>query len=331
MAEAPQVRCPHCDSRIDYEELYAETGEHADATCPSCHNIVPDPSVLQVERRYRLTDVGAEEAAGWQAQQARRPRIRVVLLCAIQDELNQVRRQMEIHGEIGLVSGADGAVYLEGSFAGLHVDWQIRAAATSQTNAAAAAATVGAAMDYQPAMIIFVGIAGSLKQSVALGDIVVADRVHDYEVGKAAEEYQERHLQHQSSFQLTRWAEAVATTDSWQEKICVYDPGLMSGPKVHVAPIAAGSKVVANKDSHTFGLIGRAAPRAVAVEMEGAGVLLGVHRMGNTEGLVVRGISDEVEGKEESDEEGWRHQAAANAVAFVYELLYQYQPSPQRD
>jgi nucleoside phosphorylase len=126
-----------------------------------------------------------------------------------------------------------------------------------------------------------------------------------------------------------QWANVVSTSDDWVKRIIVYREDLVTEPKVHTEPVAAGSKVVANSKSHTFRLIEAAAPRAVAVEMEGAGFLLAVNRVSEIEGLLIRGISDCVDDKDGSDHKGWRHQAAANAAAFAFELLHQYQPPTQ--
>jgi nucleoside phosphorylase len=121
---------------------------------------------------------------------------------------------------------------------------------------------------------------------------------------------------------------AVSTTDSWHKRIQVSDASLTSvPPRVHVEPIAAGSKVVASTKSHTMRLLADAAPRAVAVELEGTGFLAAVHRFRQSEGLLIRGISDRVDGKTASDKAGWRHQAAANAAAFAFEVMFEYSES----
>lgn len=339
LVRADQVRCPYsdCDMPVDLGSLDEARDRGEEAECPNCHRTIERAQSLSAAQRYALSDAAAVEAAAWQAEQGKRPTLKAVILCAIVDELQQIRALMERNGAVAESSSLDGAVYLTGDFAGAHVDWELGAAFTKQTGSQASASTAGAILSFSPQLILYVGIAGSLKGGVDLGDVVVADVVHDYEVGKEhrpeagdAGHYQRRPLQQQSSFQLEQWAGVVKTTGAWRERIELVDAELASEPAVHIEPIAAGSKVVANKDSHTFRLIDAAAPRAVAVEMEGAGFLAAVNRFPKTDGLLIRGISDRLDDKDSSDLKGWRHQAAANAAAFAFELLHRYKPAEDR-
>lgn len=88
-----------------------------------------------------------------------------------------------------------------------------------------------------------------------------------------------------------------------------------------VAPIAAGEKVVASNDSQTARFIYDQYGDAVGVEMEGFGCLSAARMNSSLPAVVVRGISDLVEGKAVSDEEGWQPRAAQNAAAFTFALL----------
>jgi nucleoside phosphorylase len=282
--------------------------------------LLDQPVVDGAQRLHRIADNRALDS-GTRSEQ------RAVILCAIRDELLQVRRQLEVHSPVVLRPAADESVYLTSRFEGKYTDWQLAAVATSQTNYQAASATVGAIMTFDPQVVLFVGIAGSLDPSVALGDVVVADRVHDYEVGKDTEAgFRVRPLQQVPSHRLLQWAIAVSTSEAWHERVLTTSPVSADGPlpRVHVEPIAAGGKVVASAKSHTFELLGDAAPRAVAVEMEGAGFLAAAHRFPRAQSLLIRGISDSLDDKAESDRRGWRHQAAANATAFAIELLAVY-------
>lgn len=282
-------------------------------------SVVEDPTVRGGPGARGLA--AGRRAVGGSSRAGRR----AVILCAIRDELIQVRHQLEEHSQVVLRPAADEAVYLTSHFEGEHSDWQLAAVATSQTNYQAASATVGAIMSFKPQVVLFVGIAGSLDPSVALGDVVVADRVHDYEVGKDTDDgYRVRTLQQVPSHHLLQWATALSTSYSWQERVLPSSPSFVDAPlpRVHVEPIAAGGKVVASDKSHTFKLLGDAAPRAVAVEMEGAGFLAAAHRFPRAQSLLIRGISDSLDNKAESDRLGWRHQAAANAAAFAMELLF---------
>ena len=63
-----------------------------------------------------------------------------------------------------------------------------------------------------------------------------------------------------------------------------------------VAPIAAGEKVVASKQSDIFQFLRTSYNDAIAVEMEGFGFLSAVFAYPNIKAIVIRGISDLVEG-----------------------------------
>jgi nucleoside phosphorylase len=60
---------------------------------------------------------------------------------------------------------------------------------------------------------------------------------------------------------------------------------------------------------------------ALAVEKEGHGFLTAVRANPGVEALIVRGISDLIEHKSQTDAEGWQEIAARNASAFAFEVL----------
>ncbi len=86
---------------------------------------------------------------------------------------------------------------------------------------------------------------------------------------------------------------------------------------VHFGAIAAGEVVL---NSPTSGLARRLRRRfcdAIAIEMEGAGVVNAGHLNGALPTLIVRGISDAADGdKYDSDRAGWRFTAAHHAAAL---------------
>jgi nucleoside phosphorylase len=323
----PQVRCPHCEARLDLDELLAEQEQEGFATCPDCSNMVEEPRSLRSELRYRLAAEADAEVAARQAAEQAKPRMRAVVLCALLVELRAVRAQMETYGAVGEQVIAGGEIYLTGTLAGQHVNWDVRAACSERTNAAAAASLTNAINSFNPEVALYVGVAGGIAGKVELGDVVAATTVFDYDHGKdTATGYEPRELQLHSSFDLRQRALHVAASEDWKASIApaTADPG--GTFTAHVEPIAAGSKVITAAGSPTAQLIASIAPRAVAVETEGAGFLAAVERFATVSGIVVRGISDMLDGKQASDKQGWQPQASARATAFAFELLHRFQP-----
>jgi nucleoside phosphorylase len=326
LVKVAQVRCPHCDARIDLDPLIESLRRDHEALCPDCERPIDAPGHLRTEERLALALDAAREAAAWQATRAASPKRTAVIHCALIVELAAIRDQMEQHGQVEEHVAGNGFIHLGTVLEGQHVSWEVRAAQGEQTNAAAAASLTQAIGEWNPSVVMFVGVAGGVPGEVDLGDVVAATMVYDYEVGKdTAEGFVTRELQHRSAFRLRQRASLSATSDTWRRRVLAAAPALATQRdfNVKVEPIAAGSKVVASAESETFALISRAAPRAVAVEMEGAGFLEACQRFPHVDGIVIRGISDLLGGKADTDKQGWQKHAAANAAAFAFELLDQ--------
>ena len=83
----------------------------------------------------------------------------------------------------------------------------------------------------------------------------------------------------------------------------------------------SGEQVVASTRPDTYAFIRATYDQAVAVEMEGRGFLEALHANQQVGALVVRGISDLLDAKDVTDDEGWHDRAAGNAAAFAFEVL----------
>lgn len=168
----------------------------------------------------------------------------------------------------------------------------------------------------QPKAVLFVGIAGGIKD-VTLGDVVAATKIYGYESGKeSASGFQPRPDVGQSSYRLQQRARVVGRRGGWVGRLAQ----ATMEPHVHVAPIAAGEKVIANRRSEIFKFIRQQYGDAVAVEMEGRGFLAAAY-VHNIEAMVIRGISDLVDGKARADSQEWQPRAAMNAAAFAAEVM----------
>ncbi len=325
LTQCPQVRCQCCAARIDQQPLLRAFVEDGEARCPDCDEPLSDPGSLPAELRYCLSGEAEQEALAFQERRAARPPGRAVVLCALTVELAAVRAQMDANGPVSETTVRGGDIHLLGSFDGAHVRWQLRAVLCEPTNEAAAAALANAVNAFDPDVALFVGVAGGIaSKGVALGDVVAATDVVGYEGGKDTEHgLQPRPAGFIVSHDLRQLAKHTLH-EPWQQRILPAPGATM--PAAHAEPIAAGAKVVASAAGETAKLIAQVAPRAVAVEMEGAGFLEAARRHKQLSASVIRGVSDLLDGKAEADAAGSQQRAAANAAAFAFELLYRFQP-----
>ncbi|WP_394772658.1 hypothetical protein [Flavobacterium sp.] len=158
------------------------------------------------------------------------------------------------------------------------------------------------------------GIAGGIKD-VVLGDVVASSKVIGFEIIKDDEEFKPRFDIVPSSYILEQLAKHVKREGKWIEKL----KGNKK-PNAFVLPIAAGEKVVSSTRATTFNYIKRYCSDAAVVDMEGNGYLIAA-RPYHAHGIEVRGISDLIENKEESDAGGSQPIAAANATAFTFGMI----------
>lgn len=185
---------------------------------------------------------------------------------------------------------------------------------TGAGNVRAAEETSRAISLFSPDYIFFMGVAGGIKD-VTIGDVVASTKVIGYEGGKADEIFKPRHDVFQSSYELEQLAKFVSREGQWTNKI-----QLSTKPKSFVAPIAAGEKVISSTKTEIYNNIKNFLSDALAVEMEGAGFLQAV-RVFAAQGIVIRGISDLLEKKEEADNSGSQPNAANNAISFAFQMV----------
>ncbi|HLG55474.1 MAG TPA: hypothetical protein VI485_09085 [Vicinamibacterales bacterium] len=238
-----------------------------------------------------------------------------VIVTALGLEADAVRGHLS---DVEEVVHPQGTVYFVGNFDGAR-PWRVAFFVAGQGNAGAAAEVERAIAYFGPRVILLVGVAGALKD-LHLGDVVAADKVYGYERGKAAEKFLPRPSFGLSTYPMIQRAQAEALKAAWTQRIRPHAPAGVAATAL-VAPIAAGEKVVAAMDSPEYKALRKYASDAVAVEMEGYGFLNGAHMNHGVNALVVRGISDRVEGKAEADAAGSQPRAASHAAAFAFEVL----------
>lgn len=241
---------------------------------------------------------------------------RAVILTALPVEYEAVRAhlksfQEEVH---------KGTVYERGSFIAGKWQWEIGIVQIGAGNTTAAFEAERAIAYFAPDIVLFVGVAGGLKD-VALGDVVAATKTYGYESGKANQSvFLLRPDVGESSYRLIQRAQAESRKKEWVQRIPGRDQ-LKASPRALVGPIAGGEKVVASSRSDVFTFLRSNYNDALAVEMEGRGFLRATHGNEHVQALIVRGISDLIDGKSQADALGSQETAARHASAFAFEVL----------
>lgn len=239
----------------------------------------------------------------------------VVILTAIPVEYQAVRWHLQ---DIREVVHEQGTVYEQGIFLTKDNACEVGIARISMGNVQCAAEAERAMTYFAPRFAFFVGVAGGLKD-VKLGDVVAATKVYAYESGKEELRFRPRPEAEPSAYALLQRAQMEAIRSTWLQRCGETIP--YPQPQAVVAPIAAGEKVQASTRSTTYKLIKETYGDAVAVEMEGYGFLRALHAHPRVGGLVIRGISDLIDGKSEADAAHFQERAACHASAFAFEVI----------
>jgi nucleoside phosphorylase len=213
----------------------------------------------------------------------------------------------------------EGTIYERGTFSSNGRLWQVGIVEIGAGNAEAAVETKRAIDYFKPIVVLFVGVAGGIKD-VDLGDVVAATKVYGYESGKVVEEsFQPRPNTSLVSYRLEQRAKAEARKEDWLQRIGESIP--TPKPRAFTGAIAAGDKVVASTNSDVYKLLRSNYGDALAVEMESHGFLKAVRANPEINALIIRGISDLIEGKSNADATGSQEKAARHASAFAFEIL----------
>ena len=217
-----------------------------------------------------------------------------------------------------------GTIYWRGKFSEPNAVWDVGIVEIGAGNPGAASEAERAIAHFNPDVILFVGVAGGIKdKGVALGDVVASTKVYGYESGKAEHTFKPRPESGSSTYSLENRARAEARKGDWLRRLSVLPE---PNPRVFVAPIAAGEKVIASTKSEIFQLLRSNYGDAVAVEMEGFGFLDAARASQQVSAMVIRGISDLIDNKAKVDKAGYQEIAARHASAFAFEMLAKLQP-----
>jgi 8-oxo-dGTP diphosphatase len=220
---------------------------------------------------------------------------------------------------------SDGTRYAIGRLRG---GCRVALALIGEGNLAAAALTGRAIQEFRPRALMLVGVAGGLSDETAIGDVVVATRVHAYQGGREETGgFRPRPKSWPAAHDVEQIARDVAQAGEWTASVpdpradeTARPPEAAGGaaPRVHFKPIVSGDVILDSRTSPVAGLIAQHYSDAIAIDMESAGVAEAAHRKGFHRAIVIRGISDAADGaKRRTDAAGSQPRAAAHAAAFA--------------
>jgi nucleoside phosphorylase len=193
-------------------------------------------------------------------------------------------------------------------------------------------------------LVVLLGLAGALDKDIAVGDVVVAAEVNEFQANSKAEAAGEGYQIHYSG---RHWPldfairEAISHFEfsgpnafgDWKSAslnnynaLEIHGKELVcsSTPSLHLGPVASGTIVAAS--TAFVDEVKRINRKFVAIDMEAAGVAPATaERIHPLPCLVVRGISDPAnESKKELEKQGngaWRRYCVRNATSFLRQLL----------
>lgn len=189
--------------------------------------------------------------------------------------------------------------------------WSVALLELGEGSLPAAALTERVLSWIEPEAVLFVGVAGSLKRDIEIGDVVVATKVYGIHGGKETPQgFLVRPEAWRASYRLMEAARDALRDD----------------PHTHLKPIATGDVVLAAARSALAEHLRTNYNDAAAIEMEGSGVVAAVDLAGG-HALVIRGISDRANAaKSRADAEGSQLRAAENAAAAAMAVLRELRP-----
>lgn len=220
-----------------------------------------------------------------------------------------------------------GTLFDVGTIAG-YSEHRVAVGVTGAGTTTAAALTERARAEFSPTAMMFVGIAGGLRDSLDIGDVVVATKVYSYQGGRSQTQgFLVRPRSWEPSHRLDQAARRLPRRNAWYDFLP--EEARSAAPMVHFDPIAVGDSLLDSTTSELARRIRASYNDAVAVEMESSGFAHAAALGDQVPAVVVRGISDHADGmKASADRAGGQSIAARNAAAFAVALAASLKPEP---
>lgn len=239
----------------------------------------------------------------------------VIIMTPLMLEFDAVVRHLD--NRTSLIK--DSVPYERGIFTGKQDKYEVIIPAPGSMGVNMALALEKAIQQFQPQIVLLVGIAGGVKD-VRIGDVLVANKVYGYEsVKEDADGYSSRPAVESSSADLLACAQALSRKPDWKKRTADQAPEA----RIFIGPIVASDKVEAS----IFRQIQQQFNDTLGVEMEASGFTKALQNHRDIHQLAICGISDLLESKSATDRQNWQLLAAERAAAVCFELLFEFDAS----
>jgi nucleoside phosphorylase len=172
---------------------------------------------------------------------------------------------------------------------------------------------------WKPRHVFLVGVALGLNGETKHGDIIIANQVADYHLGKK-ETGKKREIRWRGFMPGASIFDSARAMDSaWRSAIKAARPGpgesqVISGTVASGGDVVADDELIAEFLAHW--------PKLVGIEMEAGGTATAVHGFATKpDFLMIKSVSDHGQDKHDPDVVPWRAYAYAAAAAFAVELM----------
>lgn len=248
-----------------------------------------------------------DDRQGMESKRPHSPASTIVIITALPVEYAAVRTHITDWEELGHENGARVEYgQLEGT------PWKVALAELGQGAINAAALTEQIVSWLRPQAVLFVGVAGALKDDIERGDVVVGTKVYGIHDKESPEGLHIRSETWHSSYALVQAARSAVRD--------------LADVRAHFKPIATDDVVLADARSAIALHLREHYNDASAIEMEGSGASHAAHLNGQLDALVIRGISDRANASKGDDASRSQEQAAAQAASVAMAVLRKYWP-----
>lgn len=230
--------------------------------------------------------------------------------------------RLHLHLDAETITEYAGRTFRHGILAGQQVT-----IVQSRIGKVAAALTAASLIrDHEVDAIVFTGIAGALRDDLAIGDVVVASELVQHDLAGPPEMFARAEIPLLGVVELpadaTMTAAAVAAADDFIANGLtaivtveqLVDLGI-GRPSVHVGQVATGDEFI---EGELKGIVRRRTPDALCVDMESAAVAQVCHELGGVPLCVIRAISDLASGTASVDFPKFLDQLASH---YSFEIL----------